>query len=76
MKLAKSTFQHGRVTFRSKRYSDNYQNPLRKGLHLVQKSTKMETGNSCYYSSAFKGDVVKITCVVYTYIYRVTHDVK
>jgi len=74
MKLAKSTFQHGRVTFRSKRYSD--QNPLRKGLRLVQKPTKMEARNSRYNSSAFKGDVMKIKCVVYKYIYIVTHDVE
>lgn len=68
MKLAKSTFQHGRVTFRSKRHSDNYQNPLIKGLHLVQKSAKMETGNSHYYSSAFKEDAMKITSYIHTYI--------
>lgn len=76
MKLAKSTFQHGRVTFRSKRYSDNYQNPLRKGSHLVQKYTKMEAGNSHSYSSAFRGDVMTITCVLQTHIHIVTHGVK
>lgn len=73
MKLAKSTFQHGRVTFRSKRYLDNYQNPWRKGLHLVQNPHE---SRGRQFTLLLEGDVMKITRVIYTDIYIVTHNVK
>lgn len=73
MKLAKSTFQHGRVTFRSKRYLDNYQNPQRKVLHLVQNPHKTRDRQ---FTLLLKGDIMKITRVIYTDIYIVTHNVK